>query len=508
MRLDERIHVLGVRHHGPGSAASVLDALTSIDPAAVLIEGPADAEEILPFAAAAGMRPPLAILIHPVNDPADAIFFPFAEYSPEWQALRWALAHGRTVRFIDLPASNRRVLKPADEANASNTPEPEDSALILRDPLGALALAAGESDGEAWWNALVEQSAGNRKVFPAIGDAMTAVRTAFEENAPTVPSDGLRHEDLREAHMRVAIRAASQKSDGTIVVICGAWHVPALQRDVTAKADRDLLKGLERHKTAATWVPWTDTRLATASGYGAGVISPGWYGHLWRSRQSGGRDVGAFTAGWQSRVAALLRNEGLLAATASVIDAARLAISLAAASIFAAVMASIPTIATRLVVFDTSVADLTDMLADPVDVLFGVQLGGGTDINQAFAYCQNLVRQPTKTHMILITDLFEGGDRDAMLARAAAVASSGVNLIVLLALNDQGRPAYDTATAQVFASLGVPVFACTPDQFPDLMATALRKDDVHAWAAEHGSGLVRDPLSSAMTRRGEASGVL
>jgi hypothetical protein len=167
-----------------------------------------------------------------------------------------------------------------------------------------------------------------------------------------------------------------------------------------------------------------------------------------------------------------------------------MATSVVYSSIFAAVMASIPTITTRLVVFDTQVADLTDKLADPVDVLFGVQLGGGTDINQALAYCQGRVRQPAKTHLILITDLFEGGDRAAMLARAGDIVASGVNLIVLLALNDSGRPAYDDRTAQHFASLGVPVFACTPDQFPDMMATALRRDDIHAWAAQHASGLV------------------
>jgi hypothetical protein len=168
-----------------------------------------------------------------------------------------------------------------------------------------------------------------------------------------------------------------------------------------------------------------------------------------------------------------------------------MATSVVYSSIFAAVMASLPTITTQLVVFDTAVADLTDKLADPVDVLFGVQLGGGTDINQALAYCQNIVRQPAKTHMILITDLFEGGNREAMLARATDIVASGVNLIVLLALNDEGRPAYDTATAQHFASFGVPVFACTPDQFPDLMATALRKEDIHTWASEKGSSLVR-----------------
>jgi Mg-chelatase subunit ChlD len=154
------------------------------------------------------------------------------------------------------------------------------------------------------------------------------------------------------------------------------------------------------------------------------------------------------------------------------------------ASIFAAVMASIPAISTRLIVFDTVVADLTEQLADPVDVLFGVQLGGGTDINRALAHCQGLIRQPGKTHLVLITDLYEGGDRDELLARAAQIVDSGVNLIVLLALNDEGRSAYDPMVAQHIAALGAPVFACTPDLFPELMATALRKGDVNAWAAE------------------------
>jgi len=168
-----------------------------------------------------------------------------------------------------------------------------------------------------------------------------------------------------------------------------------------------------------------------------------------------------------------------------------MATSVVYAAIFAAVMASVPAITTRLVAFDTAVADLTDMLADPVDVLFGVQLGGGTDINSALAYCQTVLRQPAKTHLVLITDLFEGGNRDALFARAAEIVASGVNLIVLLALNDSGRPAYDQGAAQHFASLGAPVFACTPDMFPDLMATALRKGDVHAWASERGISLAR-----------------
>lgn len=154
-------------------------------------------------------------------------------------------------------------------------------------------------------------------------------------------------------------------------------------------------------------------------------------------------------------------------------------------------MASLPGLDTKLVCFDTAVVDLTEMLEDPVDVLFGVQLGFGTDVNRALAYCEGLIRQPLKTHMILISDLAEGGDRDQLLARAASLVESGVNLIVLLALSDDGRAWHDEANATGFAALGCPVFACTPDQFPELLAAALRRQDIGDWAAERDIALVR-----------------
>ncbi len=168
-----------------------------------------------------------------------------------------------------------------------------------------------------------------------------------------------------------------------------------------------------------------------------------------------------------------------------------MASSVVYASIFAAVLASIPAMRTRLVVFDTVVADLTEDLADPVDVLFGIQLGGGTDINQALAWCQNHIDDPSQTHLVLITDLYEGGDAKAMLGRAAALVNSGVNLVVLLALNDDGRPAYSAETAAEIAALGAPVFACTPDLFPEMMAVALKRGDLHAWAAGAGITVAR-----------------
>ena len=168
-----------------------------------------------------------------------------------------------------------------------------------------------------------------------------------------------------------------------------------------------------------------------------------------------------------------------------------MATSVVYASIFAAVMASLPVVATRLVCFDTAIVDLTEELADPVEVLFGVQLGGGTDINRAVAYCEDRIERPAKAHLVLITDLYEGGDADALVDRLARLTISGVNVIVLLALTDSGRPSYDPALAAQVAALGIPVFACTPDQFPELMATALRREDVHGWAADRDIKLVR-----------------
>jgi Mg-chelatase subunit ChlD len=152
--------------------------------------------------------------------------------------------------------------------------------------------------------------------------------------------------------------------------------------------------------------------------------------------------------------------------------------------IFGAVMASIPAIKTKMVVFDTTVVDLTDELSDPVELLFGVQLGGGTDINLALTYCQQIVTRPTDTVLVLVTDLYEGGDAAGMRKRAAELTGAGVQVIVLLALNDDGAPGYDHSHAQFFSNLGIPVFACTPDKFPDLMAAALSKQDVGQWAAK------------------------
>lgn len=159
--------------------------------------------------------------------------------------------------------------------------------------------------------------------------------------------------------------------------------------------------------------------------------------------------------------------------------------------IFGAVMASLPAIRTKMVVFDTAVVDLTEELQDPVELLFGVQLGGGTDIHQALSYCQQIITRPTDTVMVLITDLYEGGNQEGMRKKAAELVNSGVNLVTLLALNDEGAPYFDHSNADYFATLGIPVFACTPDVFPDLMAAALSKQDIAQWAGSHDIKSVR-----------------
>jgi Mg-chelatase subunit ChlD len=153
-------------------------------------------------------------------------------------------------------------------------------------------------------------------------------------------------------------------------------------------------------------------------------------------------------------------------------------------AVFGSVMASMPALSTRVIAFDTAVVDLTEELSDPVDVLFGVQLGGGTDIHQAMSYAESLMISPQETIIILISDLIEGGTRDKLVARAQNIVASGATLVALLALSDEGSPSYDHQTAAAFSALGSPAFACTPDLFPELMAAAIQRQDLSLWAAE------------------------
>ena len=163
-----------------------------------------------------------------------------------------------------------------------------------------------------------------------------------------------------------------------------------------------------------------------------------------------------------------------------------MASSVVYAGVFGAVLASLPAVSTRVVVFDTEVVDLSEKLSDPVDVLFGVQLGGGTDINRALGYCQQVIQRPEDTILVLISDLYEGGNEQQMLGRARALVDAGVRVIALLALDDDGTPGYDHRVAAAYAGMGIPTFACTPAHFPALMATAIAGGDVNAWAASQG----------------------
>ena len=282
--MDERVYLFGIRHHGPGSAASLVAALDALQPQAVLIEGPPEGDALMAYAAAPNMRPPVALLAYAKDEPALAVFYPFAVFSPEWQAMRWSLSHRRPVRFIDWPAAMSLACR-AEEKNAKPEQEPEQqedesseetpekAEPLDSDPLDRLAEISGHADGEAFWNALVESRGAAREVFASIEEAMTALRAATDELSRG-PAAALR-EARREAHMRQEIRKASKEHEGPIAVVVGAWHVPALRQKISVSDDRATLRDVPKTKTDITWVPWTETRLAAASGYGAGVRSPG-----------------------------------------------------------------------------------------------------------------------------------------------------------------------------------------------------------------------------------------
>ncbi|MFG2135484.1 DUF5682 family protein [Streptomyces sp. NPDC048650] len=339
--------LLGVRHHGPGSARAVRAALEQSAPRAVLIEGPPEADELVPLALRKDMRPPVALLAHVQDDPGRAAFWPLAEFSPEWVALRWALEHDVPVRFIDLPAAHSLAMAAADEARAEEKARaaeeaeraakageargtaaaegadgpPVDAADVRVDPIGVLAETAGYDDPERWWEDVVEHrgpggpGADALAPFAALAEAMGALREVYGDA-------GHDRDPVREAHMRLRLHAARREFGDDIAVVCGAWHVPALARRSTVAADRRLLKGLPKARTAVTWVPWTHRRLARRSGYGAGIAAPGWYGHLFSSPD---RPIER----WMTKVAGLLREEDYAVSSAHVIEAVRLAEGLA-----------------------------------------------------------------------------------------------------------------------------------------------------------------------------------
>ncbi|MGW4125960.1 DUF5682 family protein [Nocardia sp. NPDC004711] len=334
--------VFGIRHHGPGSARSLALALARFRPDAILIEGPSDADPLIGYLAAEGMSPPVALLAYQPDSPAKAAFWPFATFSPEWVALRYAVDNDVAVGFCDLPANV--ALAVADE--------PGDRT----DPLAILAAAAGYDDAERWWDAIVE-SASDADIFAAVNEAMGALRehaehldgaTAGRESDSVVPVEGSEtaaedeplsedgpvsiesvritvdaHTLRREAHMRQIMRKALKDGARRLAVVCGAWHAPALEGKLgPAAADARILKGMPKSKATLTWVPWTHSRLASSSGYGAGITSPGWYHHLFTETEQP-------IARWLTKVAGTLRAHDLPVSSAHIIESVRLADTLA-----------------------------------------------------------------------------------------------------------------------------------------------------------------------------------
>ena len=384
-----RVRVLGIRHHGPGSSRAVVGALDDYQPDCVLVEGPADADDLIEWVGPQ-MTPPVALLAWQTDAPSHSAFWPMAVFSPEWQALSWAVAHGVRAQFMDLPAAVQLAERqdqeedrapgpgaapaagerapsgprdpggprepaatggtgtgagaqgaeepggsasqqargtdttpepPADgrpprpAADRAPRPGPPDTPQVRTDPIAELARLAGYEDPEAWWEDTIElRLAGDP--FDALTEAIGLLRQAAPESDPYT----LR----REAHMRRVLRAARRAGYRRIAVVCGAWHAPALAgRPPKVSEDNALLKGMRKVRTRTTWVPWTHRRLATSSGYGAGVASPGWYHHLFTAPDQP-------VIRWLTLVAASLRRQDLPVSSAHIIEAARLAQALAA----------------------------------------------------------------------------------------------------------------------------------------------------------------------------------
>ncbi|GAA4386006.1 DUF5682 family protein [Hymenobacter koreensis] len=334
--------LFGIRHHGPGSTASLLKGLHAFQPDMVLLECPADGEAALAVAADPALRPPVALLIYNPKQHAQATFLPFAHFSPEWQAAQWCQQHGAHLRCFDLPMTLRFALAdavervPAEAAEADSTasdvPEAEtilptgdepsapNEAPLRLDPIAHLARLDGYADGERWWEARIEHSTGNADAFEVVLQMMTALREelALPESEETL---------LREAYMRETLRNTLKQGYQRVAVVCGAWHAPVLRPEELprhAKDDKARLKGIKKVTTEATWVPWTYERLARQSGYGAGVLSPAWYELLFTEPHE------RVVTHWMVRAAHLLRAQQVDASSAHAIEGVRLAEALAA----------------------------------------------------------------------------------------------------------------------------------------------------------------------------------
>ncbi|HIU17065.1 MAG TPA: hypothetical protein IAB01_01290 [Candidatus Avidesulfovibrio excrementigallinarum] len=353
------VRIFGIRHHGPGCARTLSQTLEAWEPDCLLLEGPPEGEALFAFAGE-GMEPPVAMMIYAQDNPRQAVFYPYASFSPEWQAAQYAVRKGIALRCMDLPLAHHFALEKAwaeeDRAAAERLAEeaaeehevlcageagkageadscaegeeetgPQQAddaseAALWTDPFQKLGQLAGYEDGEAWWSALVEERLDGTELFEAVAFMMRELRG----RSPRPEGRRASVEALREAAMRTCLRRAQKEGYQKIAVVCGAWHVPALESMPPAKDDAALLKGLPKEKVEATWSIWSYANLAVEDGYAAGVPSPAWYEFLWHYGTTPDR-----TARWLHRAANLLRQEGLDCSPAHLIESVRLAEGLA-----------------------------------------------------------------------------------------------------------------------------------------------------------------------------------
>ena len=370
------MRLLGIRHHGPGSARSVVRALDELQPTVVLVELPADCEAALAWVGHEQLVPPVALLGYVVDTPQRAAFLPFGEFSPEWQAFIWAQSHGVPVRAMDLPLAN----------SLARSHGAEDGELLLAehpvgDPVAALAAAAGDPDPERWWDDVIEHRGDGVPAFEAVAEAMVAVRGGWEAASTT--------EAQREAFMRQTLRKAIAEGHERIAVVCGAWHVPALSTPLPAATiDARTLRGLPKAKVGVSWVPWTHRRLASATGYGAGVRSPGWYAHVFRYPGPVG------LSRWFVEVARLLRERGLSASPDHLIAATRTAGALAALR-----LRPRPGLAEVLDAADTVMAGTTGLALIDRELVIGDAIGEVPDDAPQVPLARDVVAQQRKVRL-------------------------------------------------------------------------------------------------------------
>jgi hypothetical protein len=321
------LHILGIRHHGVGSAKNVLEMLEKIQPDMILVEGPPELDDVMSWVGKNDLKPPISVLCYNQDDPKQAVFYPFAHFSPEWQAISFANSKNIPLRMMDMPVAMSFQISQSSEEEQNEeekTPSLGDGGLSYFSELG------GYQDHEIWWEHHFEQKYIKDAAQEHFEGVMLMMQTL---RSPQLQEEGFADDKktdeiglIREAFMREIIRKAQNEMFSNIVVVCGAWHAPALQDvDGTAKADIKLLKGLPKTKIKvnATWVPWTNERLSMLSGYGAGIVSPGWYEHLWKYPKDNGER-------WLTKVAKMFRNKKMDISTAHVIESFRLAEALSA----------------------------------------------------------------------------------------------------------------------------------------------------------------------------------